>query len=73
MKQLSALLLLVGLFAVIAAMANAAEMKIPAKWKNCAAVNKRCPHGIGRNSTQGSATTRRPASYLTLARQVQAA
>jgi Excalibur calcium-binding domain len=43
------ILLLAGIFAATGTMAQARLAKIPAKWKNCHAVNKRYPHGVGRN------------------------
>ena len=49
MKRMSVLLVLVGVFVASVAAANAGELRIPAKWKNCTAVNKRYPHGVGRN------------------------
>ena len=46
---MSVLLVLVGVFVASGATANASQLRIPAKWKNCTAVNKRYPHGVGRN------------------------
>lgn len=48
MKRASVLLLLVSVIAVTAAAANASQTKVPAKWKNCTALNKRYPHGVGK-------------------------
>ena len=50
MSRAVTLLLLVGIFAVSTAVASASETRIPAKWKNCTAVNHRYPHGVGRNN-----------------------
>ena len=49
MKRLSVLLVLASVFGATSATANATQAKMPAKWKNCTAVNKRYPHGVGRN------------------------
>jgi hypothetical protein len=48
-KRMSVLLVLVGAFVASSATANASQLTIPAKWKNCTAVHKRYPHGVGRN------------------------
>jgi hypothetical protein len=48
MKRLNVLPLLVGVFAATGATANASQSTIPAKWKNCTAVHKRYPHGVGK-------------------------
>lgn len=48
MKRSTTLLLLVAVFAASGATAHASQSKIPAKWKNCTAVHKRYPHGVGR-------------------------
>ena len=48
MKRLSVILLLIGVVAAAAAPANASTDTIPAKWKNCTAVNRRYPHGLGK-------------------------
>ena len=50
MKRAITLLLLVGVFAASAAAASAGQATIPAKWRNCKAVNARYPHGVGRNN-----------------------
>lgn len=50
MRQAITLFLLVGVFAASAAAASASQTTIPAKWKNCTAVNRRYPHGVGRNN-----------------------
>jgi hypothetical protein len=38
-----------------------AEARVPAQWRNCAAVNERYPHGVGRvrarDSTSGDPAT----------------
>jgi hypothetical protein len=47
-KRFSALATLVGVFAATGAAANASQLKIPAKWKNCTVVNRRYPHGVGK-------------------------
>jgi hypothetical protein len=49
-KRLSVLLVLAAAFAATSATANATQARIPARWKNCTAVNKRYPHGVGRNA-----------------------
>jgi hypothetical protein len=49
MKRVITVFLLVGVFAASTAVASASETRIPARWKNCTAVNKRYPHGVGRN------------------------
>src|SRR3954449_12240438 len=49
LKRMSVLLGLVGVFVASGATASASQLRIPAKWKNCTAVNKRYPHGVGRN------------------------
>src|SRR3954470_23951648 len=46
--------LLVGVFAGSAAVARASQTRIPAKWKNCTTVNRRYPHGVGRNHAHDS-------------------
>jgi len=43
------LVLLLVVFAAASAAANATQARVPAKWKNCTAVNKRYRHGVGRN------------------------
>jgi hypothetical protein len=48
-RRATILLLLAAVFAASGAAANASQARIPAKWKNCTAVNKRYPHGVGRN------------------------
>jgi Excalibur calcium-binding domain len=50
LKPLSVILLLIGVLAATAATAYASATTIPAKWKNCTAVNHRYPHGVGRNN-----------------------
>ena len=61
MRQAIALALLVGVFAASAAVASASQTTIPARWKNCTAVNHRYPHGVGRNhahdATSGTPVT----------------
>jgi Excalibur calcium-binding domain len=55
-KQVLLLFLVVGVFAATSATANATQTRIPAKWKNCTAVNARYPHGVGRNHAHDSTT-----------------
>jgi hypothetical protein len=43
------LFVLVCVFAASAAAASASQARIPARWKNCTAVNRRYPHGVGLN------------------------
>jgi hypothetical protein len=51
MKRLTVLVVLaVSVFAATGVTANATQTTIPAKWKNCTAVHKRYPHGVGRNN-----------------------
>jgi hypothetical protein len=50
LKRISVILLLVGIVAATTAVANASLATIPAKWKNCTAVNQHYPHGVGRNN-----------------------
>lgn len=47
MKRLSVILLLIGVLAANAATAYAGTAT-QAKWKNCTAVNKHYPHGVGK-------------------------
>jgi hypothetical protein len=47
--------LLVGIFGAAGA-ANASQVRIPAKWKNCTAVNKRYPHGVGKTHAHDRTT-----------------
>jgi hypothetical protein len=47
-KRFLVILMLVGVFAASSVAANASQSTIPAKWKNCTAVNKRYPHGVGK-------------------------
>ena len=42
-------LLVAAVFATSGVTAYASQARIPARWKNCTAVNKRYPHGVGRN------------------------
>jgi Excalibur calcium-binding domain len=49
MKRALILALLIGVFAAGGTAAHASQATIPAKWKNCKAVNRRYPHGVGRN------------------------
>ena len=42
-------MVLITVFAAGAAAAGASQTKVPAKWKNCTAVNRRYAHGVGRN------------------------
>jgi len=48
LKRLILILTLVGVAAAAATAYASAAM--PAKWKNCTAVNHRYPHGVGRNN-----------------------
>ena len=50
MRRAITLLLFVGAFAASVGVASASQATIPAKWKNCKAVNARYPHGVGRNN-----------------------
>ncbi len=56
MNRMSVLLLLVGVLTVTAATANASQLRIPARWKNCTVVNRRYPHGIGRYGAHDKTT-----------------
>jgi hypothetical protein len=53
--------LLAVLAAALGVAASAADARIPPKWKNCEAVNKRYPHGVGRlrahDATDGEPVT----------------
>jgi hypothetical protein len=71
-KLIGLLVALVAGLIVIAASASAAREAIPTRWKNCAAVNKRYPHGVGKlrahDKTTGTPVTnfrRSTALYLT--------
>jgi hypothetical protein len=48
MKRISVVLALVAAFAASGATAYASQSTIPARWKNCTAVNRRYPHGVGK-------------------------
>jgi hypothetical protein len=50
MKQMTVLLLLAAVAAALATAADASQVRVPARWKNCTAVNRRYPHGVGRNN-----------------------
>jgi hypothetical protein len=56
MNRMSVLLLLVGVLTVTAATANASQLRIPARWKNCTVVNRRYPHGVGRYGAHDKTT-----------------
>jgi hypothetical protein len=60
MKRLSALLVAALAFSLTAGV-YIADAKVPAQYKNCTAVNKRYPHGIGklkaRDHTSGTPVT----------------
>jgi hypothetical protein len=47
-RRPATLLLLAAVFAASGAAANASQARIPARWKNCTAVNRRYPHGVGK-------------------------
>jgi hypothetical protein len=49
-------LLVAALFAASGVSAQASQARVPAKWKNCTAVNKRYPHGVGRNHAHDATT-----------------
>lgn len=55
MKRISLILVLAGVFATTGT-TQASLARIPAKWKNCTAVNKRYPHGVGRNNAHDKTT-----------------
>ena len=61
MRQAITLFLLVGVFAATGAAANASHVTMPARWKNCTAVNHRYLHGVGRlhahDATSGTPVT----------------
>jgi Excalibur calcium-binding domain len=48
MKRLSVILLLATALAASVAAAKASQARIPRQWKNCTAVNRRYPHGVGK-------------------------
>ena len=56
MRRAITLSLLIGCFAASTAVASASQTRIPAKWKNCTAVNRRYPHGVGRNHAHDATT-----------------
>ena len=47
-KLIGLLIAVVAGLVVLAASASAARETIPARWKNCTAVHKRYPHGVGK-------------------------
>jgi hypothetical protein len=47
-KLIGLLVVVVAGLVVLTASASAAREAIPAPWKNCTAVNKRFPHGVGK-------------------------
>jgi Excalibur calcium-binding domain len=49
MRRTTVFLLVAAIFSASGAMASASQARIPARWKNCSAVNTRYPHGVGRN------------------------
>jgi len=56
MKRAITLLLLVSVFAASVGVASASQATIPARWKNCKAVNARYPHGVGRYGAHDKTT-----------------
>jgi excalibur calcium-binding domain-containing protein len=48
MRRATTLFLFGAVFAAGGAAANASHAAIPARWKNCTAVNRRFPHGVGK-------------------------
>ena len=71
-KLIALLVAVVAGLVVLAASASAGREAIPARWKNCTAVNKRFPHGVGKlrahDKTTGTPVTnfrRSTALYLT--------
>ena len=56
MKRILTLLLLAGAFSAGTSVAHASQTTIPAKWKNCTAVNKRYPHGVGKTHAHDKTT-----------------
>ena len=56
LRRVSVLLLLVGVFAASGAAANASQATSPRQWKNCTAVNRRYPHGVGRYGAHDKTT-----------------
>jgi hypothetical protein len=56
MIRMSVLLLLVTVIAATAGAAAASQLRIPARWRNCTAVNTRYRHGVGRNHAHDRTT-----------------
>jgi hypothetical protein len=50
LRRAAVFLVLAGVIAASGATASAGRATIPARWKNCAAVNARYRHGVGRNN-----------------------
>jgi len=55
-RRPATLLLLAAVFAASGAAAKASQARIPARWKNCTAVNTRYPHGVGRYGAHDKTT-----------------
>ena len=55
-RTVTLFVLLVVAFAVASSAAYARQSTIPARWKNCKAVNKRYPHGVGRYGAHDKTT-----------------
>jgi hypothetical protein len=56
LKRAATLLSLLAAVGAVGAAAYASHATIPAKWKNCTAVNRRYPHGVGRNHAHDATT-----------------
>jgi hypothetical protein len=56
MRRTTLLFLVAAVFAASGVTAYASQARIPARWKNCTAVNRRYPHGVGRNHAHDATT-----------------